>query len=349
MKTESLDYHSNSQNYYGEVLSQSADLKTSACCPAKAPPSWLKKALARLPDEILARFYGCGSPLPIDLEGTTVLDLGCGTGRDVFAAAQFVGPKGKVIGVDLTDNQLEVAHRYAPQLTKEFDLPEDAIRFAKGNLENLAAIGIEDNSVDIVISNCVLNLCPDKSKALAEIVRVLKPGGELYFSDVFTSRRLPAALKQDPVFHGECLGGAWYWEDFRRLLCDLNIPDYRIMTRSNLDIEDEQMAERSAGIQFESATIRAFKIDSLEDRCEDYGQTVVYKGTASTAPRVFELDPNHRFEKGRPERVCGNSAAMIEETRFAKHFQVLGNRDEHFGLFPCGPDALAQSDSGSCC
>lgn len=349
MKTESLDYNENAQNYYGEVLSKSADLKTSACCPAQSPPAWLKKALGRLPDEILTKFYGCGSPLPMELEGTTVLDLGCGTGRDVFVAAQFVGPEGKVIGVDFTDSQLEVAKRHAPVLSKEFGLPADSIRFAKGNLEDLRAVGIEDNSIDIVISNCVLNLCQDKSKALAEIVRVLKPGGELYFSDVFTSRRLPEDLKQDPVFHGECLGGAWYWEDFRRLLSNLGVPDYRVMSQSKLDIEDEEMARRSDGIQFESATIRAFKLDSLEDRCEDYGQTVTYLGTVSSAPRLFELDPSHRFEKGRPERVCGNSAAMIQETRFAKHFEVLGNRSEHFGLFPCGPETTEGSSAGSCC
>jgi len=351
MKSEKLDYHSNSQNYYGEVLSQSADLKTSACCVASAPPAWLKAALARLPDEILSRFYGCGSPLPQALEGLTVLDLGCGTGRDLFVAAQLIGPEGKVIGVDLTDAQLEVAQRHAAPLAKEFGLPSGSLRFAKGKLEELSSVGIEDNSIDLVISNCVLNLCQDKGKALAEVHRVLKPGGELYFSDVFASRRLPSALKEDPVFHGECLGGAWYWEDFRRLLARLDMPDYRVMSRRQIELEDEQMALRSNGIIFESATIRAFKLSTLEDRCEDYGQSVVYRGSLPEAPRIFELDPEHRFEVGRPERVCGNSAAMIEETRFAKHFEVRGNRDQHFGLFPCGPssDSAAPSPSAGCC
>lgn len=351
MKSESLDYLDNSQNYYGDVLTQSADLKTSACCPAKAPPSWIKKALARLPDEILTKFYGCGSPLPLDLKGATLLDLGCGTGRDVFAAAQLVGPTGNVIGVDLTDAQLEVALRHKDALAAEFGMPQDSIRFAKGNLEDLASVGIEDNSIDVVISNCVLNLCPNKPKALAEIIRVLKPGGELYFSDVFTDRRLPEALRQDPIFHGECLGGAWYWEDFRRLLADLGVPDYRVMSQSIIEVQEEEMAKLSAGITFESGTIRAFKLDSLEDRCEDYGQTVIYKGTVAEAPRVFELDPAHRFEKGRPERVCGNSAAMIQETRFAKHFEILGNRNEHFGVFACGPQdpTTKESKQGSCC
>lgn len=347
MKT--LDYHENASDYYGEVVKETADLRTSACCPAKAPPAWLRSAIARLPDEILTKFYGCGSPIPLALEGQTVLDLGCGTGRDVFTAAQFVGPKGKVVGVDLTDNQLEVARRHAPALTEEFGLPDGAIRFEKAALEDLGSIGLEDNSVDVVTSNCVLNLCPDKPKAIAEIVRVLKPGGELYFSDVFASRRLEAELRYDPVFHGECLGGAWYWEDFRRILADLGIPDFRVMSREVLTIEDEAMAQRSAGIAFESATIRAFKLDSLEDRCEDYGQIVTYVGGCPSTPKVFELDPAHRFEEGRPERVCGNSAAMIQETRFAKYFDVVGTRSTHFGLFPCSPLEEVAPDSRSCC
>ena len=347
-----LDYQENARSYYGEVLQGSSDLKTSACCPAKAPPARLREALARLPDEVLARFYGCGSPLPEALEGCTVLDLGCGTGRDVFVAAQLVGPEGRVIGVDLTDNQLAVARRHAEPMRQRFGLPEGAIRFEMGNLENLAAIGIEDASVDVVISNCVLNLAADKGAALAEIFRVLKPGGELYFSDVFASRRLPHDLRNDPVFHGECLGGAWYWEDFRRLLSRLGVPDYRVIERHPLALEDERMRQLSAGIRFESATVRAFKLSDLEDRCEDYGQIVTYRGSVSSSPVVFELDPGHKFERGRPERVCGNSAAMIEGTRLARHFDVLGNRSHHFGLFDCGaPGAGGDAGpvEGSCC
>lgn len=352
MATTSLDYHENAQSYYGDVLGGSSDLKTSACCCADSPPPWLRGAIARLPEEILRKFYGCGSPLPLCLEGATVLDLGCGTGRDVFTAAQFIGPRGKVIGVDLTDSQLQVAERHRESLSQTFDLPPDAIRFAKGPLEDLAALGIESGSVDVVISNCVLNLCPDKRRVIGEIARVLKPGGELYFSDVFASRRLPPALRNDPVFHGECLGGAWYWEDFRRLLVELEIPDYRVMSRQALAIEDPTMLAQTEGIRFDSATVRAFKITSLEDRCEDYGQSVTYLGSLAESPRVFELDPAHRFEAHRPERVCGNSAAMIEETRFAKHFEVSGTRERHFGLFPCRPegsDGRGGPETGACC
>ncbi len=348
MTTSTLDYHRNSQDYYGRVLGSRKDLKTSACCENEAPPAWLRPLFANLAPEIIERSYGCGSPIPVGLEGCTVLDLGCGTGRDVYLAAQLVGPGGRVIGVDFTAEQLEVAERNLKTQMETFGYPKPNVEFHRGPLEDLTSPGIEAESVDVVISNCVLNLCPDKSAVFGEIFRVLKPGGELYFSDVFGSRRLPQELANDPDFHGECLGGAWYWEDFRRLLREHGCPDYRIVKRSTLSLGDPRMAAISDGIVFESATIRCFKIESLEDRCEDYGQSVVYRGTIPQHPRVFPLDPDHRFETGRPERVCGNSAAMVQQTRFAPHFEVIGDRSRHFGLFPCAPKADHGETAGCC-
>ena len=348
MSTESLDYHTNSQDYYGRVLSTSKDLKTSACCENSAPPAWLKPLYGNLNSDIIERSYGCGSPIPVGLEGCTVLDLGCGTGRDVYLASQLTGPRGRVIGVDFTEEQLEVARRNLTPQMEKFGFETPNVEFHQGPLENLGALGIEDDSVDVVISNCVLNLCPDKAAVMAEIFRVLKPGGELYFSDVFCSRRLPSDLANDADFHGECLGGAWYWEDFRRLLSGNGCPDYRIMSRNTLALEDPRMAAISKGIVFDSATVRCFKMEGLEDRCEDYGQLVTYLGTIPQHPKVFPLDPEHAFEAGKPERVCGNSAAMVQDTRFGRHFEVVGDRSQHFGLFPCAP----QSDHGvanGCC
>jgi hypothetical protein len=132
------------------------------------------------------------------------------------------------------------------------------------------------------------------------------------------------------------------------LLAKEGCPDYRIVSRSALALEDARMAEISDGILFESGTIRCFKIAALEDRCEDYGQIVTYLGTLPHHPRVFPLDPEHRFEVGKPERVCGNSAAMIQESRFAKHFEVNGDRSRHFGLFPCAPQADHGVPNGCC-
>lgn len=348
MTTRTLDYHQNARDYYGRVLETNRDLKTSACCENAAPPAWLRPLYANLNPEIVERSYGCGSPIPAALEGCTVLDLGCGTGRDVYLAAQLVGPEGFVVGVDFTGEQLEVARRNLDSQTERFGFPAPNVDFREGALEDLGSLGIAPGSIDVVVSNCVLNLCPDKAAVLAEIARVLKPGGEFYFSDVFASRRLPEELANDPDFHGECLGGAWYWEDFRRLLARTLTPDFRIVSKSRLDLEDPRMAAVSEGINFDSATVRCFKIDSMEDRCEDYGQSVTYKGTIPRFPRVFPLDPGHRFETGRPERVCGNSAAMVGESRFARHFEVMGDRSTHFGLFPCAPVADHGETAGCC-
>ncbi|MEO1477411.1 MAG: methyltransferase domain-containing protein [Bacteroidota bacterium] len=343
--------HAAVRDYYGSTLETSADLKTSACCSTEDLPAKHKAILGQLEDEVLAKFYGCGSPLPPALDGCTVLDLGCGTGRDVFLAAALAGPNGRVIGVDMTAEQLKVAERHAATHAERFGFDTVTTDFRLGTIEDLAALGIEDDSVDVVISNCVLNLTPDKHAAFAEIVRVLKPGGELYFSDVFADRRVPADVAADPVIHGECLGGALYEEDFRRMLIDLGIPDYRIVSSRPIVVEDEAIAAKTGGIQFSSKTVRAFKVASLEDRCEDYGQVAFYRGGIDEQPHAFLLDDHHLFEKDRPMLVCGNSAAMVQETRYGRYFDVLGDRSTHFGLFDCAP-APASTDgeaSGGCC
>ena len=206
------------KEYYGKVLQGNKDLKTTACCSTDSAPAHQKDILELIEDEILDRFYGCGSPIPDELDGKTVLDLGCGTGRDSYLVSKLVGPSGHVTGVDMTDEQLNVANRNLDQQMENFGFDKPNIEFKKGYIENLKELGIEDNSVDVVISNCVINLSPDKKAVYSEIFRVLKPGGELYFSDVFTDRRVPERLKDDPVLYGECLSGAMYTEDFRRML-----------------------------------------------------------------------------------------------------------------------------------
>ena len=129
----------------------------------------------------------------------------------------LVGEKGKVIGVDMTKEQLEVARKHSEYHSKQFNLPQVNTNFLEANIEDLKTAGIESNSVDVVVSNCVINLCADKQRVFAEIFRVLKPGGELLFSDVFSDRRISQELREDPTLWGECLSGALYTEDFRRI------------------------------------------------------------------------------------------------------------------------------------
>ncbi len=338
------------QEYYGKVLGSQQDLKTSACCSMESVPMHHREILGQIEDEILARFYGCGSPIPEALEGTTVLDLGCGTGRDVYLLSKLVGPSGRVIGVDMTAEQLAVARKYESQQMATFGFEKSNVDFREGYIEDLAGAGIADASVDVVVSNCVLNLSPDKPKVFREIFRVLKPGGELYFSDVFADRRLDPRLMNDPVLLGECLSGAMYLEDFRRLLQGLGCKDHRVVGRSPIAIEDAEVDAKIGMAKFESVTVRAFKLDSMEDCCEDYGQVATYKGTVNHAPHRFALDDHHVLETGRPMLVCGNTAAMLSETRYAPHFEVTGDRSRHFGVFGCGEgDGNVGDDDGGCC
>ncbi len=338
------------QNYYGQVLKSSEDLKTSACCTLDAMPLHLRPLLSDLHPEVVARYYGCGTPVPPALEGCTVLDLGCGTGRDCYLLSRLVGEFGHVIGVDMTEEQLAVAKNHCEWHADRYGYAKSNVEFKQGYMENLAAADIADNSIDLVVSNCVINLSPDKKQVLTEILRVLKPGGEIYFSDVYSDRRIPKNLQTDAVLLGECLGGALYWEDFRRIMCELGCADIRVVKENPIALDDPEVEAKIGMVNFRSVTIRAFKMP-LEDCCEDFGQLAVYKGTISEHPHVFDLDDHHHFETGKPLRVCGNSYDMLASSRYGKHFDLMGDKSIHFGLFDCAPPntGVSLEPSDSCC
>jgi ubiquinone/menaquinone biosynthesis C-methylase UbiE len=352
--SEVSEKKANLKEYYGKVLQGVQDLKTRACC---CSDELLHPAIRdienQLDNEILTKFYGCGSPIPPALEGCVVLDLGCGTGKDVFIASRLVGAEGFALGVDMTNEQLDVARRHLDAQMKKFGYTQTNVEFRKGYIENLREIDIEDNFVDVVMSNCVINLSSNKNKVFSEIFRVLKPGGELYFSDVFTGRRVPEHLQNDPLLHSECLGGALYVEDFRRVMREVGCLDYRVTAKHKIKIGNPKIEVRAGMVDFYSMTVRAFKLGTLEDICEDYGQVAVYSGTIPGYPHSFELDDHHRFITGKPMLVCGNTASMLEETRYGKHFKVSGDRSVHYGPFDCAP-AHEKRDSGdesggACC
>jgi ubiquinone/menaquinone biosynthesis C-methylase UbiE len=340
--------------YYGKVLKGTKDLKTNACCPTESFPKNHRKILAEIDQEILDKFYGCGSPIPPAVEGCTMVDLGCGAGRDVYFASKLVGENGFVIGVDMTDEQLEVARRHQKSQIKKFGFKNSNVDFRQGYIEDLASLGIKDNTIDVVISNCVINLSPDKEHVFSEIFRVLKEGGELCFSDVFAGRRVPKKFRSDKVLLGECLGGAMYIEDFRRLLRQIGCLDYRVISKQLINIDNPEIEAKVGMIDFYRMTIRAFKLASLEDICEDYGQIAYYLGTIPEYPHRFPLDDHHTFIKGKPMLVCGNTATMLAATRFGRHFKVQGDLSVHYGPFNCSPTVAKESagdtnSGGACC
>jgi len=342
------------KEYYGNHLQSSNDLKTSACCDISQAPTWLKPLLARIHPEVLSRYYGCGLVCPPLLEGCRVLDLGSGSGRDVYALAQLVGARGSVVGVDMTDEQLAVAERHRAFHAEAFGYAN--VSFKKGYIEKLDELGFEAGSFDVIVSNCVINLSPDKDAVLREVFRLLKPGGEFYFSDVYADRRVPASVRNDPVLYGECLGGALYWNDFERLAHRHGFADPRLVEDRPLAVTDANLAARVGNIRFFSATYRLFKLDVLETACEDYGQAVIYKGTLPEEPNTFVLDKHHHIEAGRVFPVCGNTWHMLKDSRFGAHFDYIGDFSWHYGLFtrcggglPFDETASVDTTASGCC
>jgi len=330
------------RNYYGKVLQGSDDLKTDACCTIEDNPPWLRQALNNVHTEVLDRYYGCGLVAPEAIDSCTILDLGCGSGRDLYVLAQLVGENGRVIGIDMTAEQLAVARKHQQWHAMRHCYRQPNTEIIEGFIEDLSAIN--DNSVDVVVSNCVINLSPDKTRVLKEVYRVLKPGGEMYFSDVYADRRLSWDIRSNEILWGECLAGALYWMDFLTLSKSIGFLDPRLVTDRVLAINNPDLAAMLEPAKFWSATWRLFKLDMLEPICEDYGQVVRYKGGITLQESGFTLDNHHYFEKGQSVKVCTNTWHMLKSTRFAKYFDFWGDESIHFGAFAdCGPVTPFQS------
>ncbi|MFM7084660.1 MAG: methyltransferase domain-containing protein [Hyphomicrobium sp.] len=344
------------KEYYGKVLKNNSDLKTTACCTPGSLPPHILPLVEKIHPEVKAKYYGCGVVAPALLQGRRLLDLGAGSGHDVYILSQLAGPLGKVIGIDMTEEQLETARSYISWHTKKFGFEEPNVEFKQGYIERLQEIeGLKENSFDVITSNCVVNLAIDKPAVLKGVFHLLKSGGEFYFSDVYSDRRVTEDLRNDPELYGECLGGALYWNDFLRIAKDTGFKDPRLVTSRPLEITNNTLKEKLGSIQFFSATYRLFKIEKLETHCEDYGQAVIYKGGIPEHPHVFELDNHHLIEKGKIFPVCGNTWHMLCETRFASYFEFFGDFKTHYGIYAgCGTNIPFAQDSNqktatSCC
>ncbi|HHV61964.1 MAG TPA: arsenite methyltransferase [Firmicutes bacterium] len=209
--------------------------KAGSCCTYEGcfgACNYTLEETAGLPRELLHASLGCGNPTALaDLKkGEVVLDLGSGAGLDVLLSARRVGPKGKVYGLDMTDEMLALAEEYRRQsgLTN--------VEFLKGDMEN---IPLPDNRVDVIISNCVINLAADKARVLKEAFRVLKPGGRLAVSDMVLRREVPAVLRQNVELWAGCVAGALTETEYRRLLeeagfIDVELKIIRVFDRSDL-------------------------------------------------------------------------------------------------------------------
>ena len=274
-----------------------------------------------------------GNPFPLAMSDCeTILVLGCGAGRDAFIAGKLAGPNCKVIGVEFSEDLVKKANEI-----KE-EIGANNVEFMQGCHMTLDGLNIKSDSVDLVIANGAVSHAPNTQTQLNTIYRVLKFGGEFYMSDIFVDRRTPADVKADADVKAQGLDGALYIEDYRRFCANAGWPTIRNMCTAIY--KKEQPALVKEWVYF-VRTMRAYKIPGiLEDLCEQYYQYATYKGGIEGADDYYDLDGGHRFMKDEPLSVCGNSCAMVENTRVGKYFDIKGVRGEnevHGGPYPgCG-------------
>lgn len=307
------------REFYGEAAAApQADL----CCPIQPDPA----DIDHIPQEVIDRFYGCGSPIGTAAvqPGETMLDLGSGAGIDVFTAAKKVGPEGRAIGVDMTDSMLAVAREYQPRVAA--NLGFDVVDFRKGYLE---AIPVEDRSVDLVTSNCVINLSPDKKQVLAEMWRVLKDHGRMVISDIVAEEEVPPEQRRDPRLWGECISGALTEDELLAFLERAGFYGIECLSRTFWREVD--------GYRFFSVTVRAYKFEKRKG-CVFTGQWATYVGPY----KGVSDEEGHFFPRGIAVEVCTDTAAKLCHPPYVGHFVVTDPDGETIGTPCCGP-------GGGCC
>ncbi|XP_053804866.1 arsenite methyltransferase isoform X2 [Vidua chalybeata] len=336
--------HQEVQNYYGKELQKSEDLKTNACITSARPVSKVvRDALERIHEEVVARYYGCGLVIPECLSSCRILDLGSGSGRDCYLLSQLVGEQGHITGIDMTEGQVEVAKKHIAYHTDKFGYQKPNVEFFHGYMENLGDAGLADDSYDIVISNCVINLAPDKRAVLREAFRVLKPGGEMYFSDVYASQRLSETTRKHRVLWGECLAGALYWRDLYSIAEEVGFSPPRLVTASPISIGNKELEGIVGDCRFVSATYRLFKVPG--DSRTEPGQ-VTYSGGIVGHERELVFDANFTFKEGEVVNVDAEMAAILQSSRFAEKFLIRAGGANTAALQGCCSKGVKEKAAG---
>ena len=303
------------REYYAAAAAQP---KADLCCPTKYDAG----AVAHIPQDVLDRFYGCGSPMlsaNITL-GETVVDLGSGAGIDVFIAAKLVGPTGKAIGVDMTEAMLTVANENRPKVAVA--LGYDVVEFRKGYLEQ---IPVESKTVDLITSNCVVNLSPDKPRVFEEMWRILKDHGRIVVSDIVGETDVPPHLKVNPELWGECLVGALTEEQFLAQLERAGFYGLTVLKKSYWkDVE---------GYPFFSITVQGFKYEKTAG-CVYKGHRAVYFGPG----KAFIDEEGHLFPRNEPYEVCTDTVAKLSREPYRDMFAILEPGEERAGYACCSAD-----------
>lgn len=315
--------------------------EAALCCPVDYNPEYLKV----IPKEVIEKDYGCGDPSLWVKAGDTVLDLGSGTGKICFIASQVVGAEGKVIGVDMTDAMLEVAERNAPVIADEIGYAN--VEFKKGRIQDLAldlnllehelkanpitdanswlemeAVSerlrreqtmIPDHSVDVVVSNCVLNLVEPqlKPQLFQELFRVLKEGGRAVISDIVADEEVPEHLQENDDLWSGCISGSLTEEAFIRAFEDAGFYGVEFV---KFETEPWQVVE---GIEFRSVTVRAWK--PAAGPCLERNQAVIYRGPFK---KVLD-DDGHALERGKRYAVCEKTFQLYQSEAYREYFEFI--------------------------
>ncbi|TSK49655.1 Arsenite methyltransferase [Bagarius yarrelli] len=271
--------------YYSSLDSSDA-LQTSAACGTFSQPLSLsvQRALQQVHPEVSRRFFGCGLVAPEKLKGCSVLDLGSGSGRDCYVLSKLVGEDGHVTGIDMTEDLIQTSRKYIQYHQECFGYARPNTQFVHGYMEKLCEAGIQDDSLDVVVY---------KRAVLGEAYKVLKPGGELYFSDMYSSEVVPESFKLDPVLWGEGMGGALYWHDFITIMKDLGFSTPRLVSASRIDVHNSELRAKAGDIKYASGTYRAFKLPKHSVQTK---ALVTYKGTVPDWTECFQLDAANAFK-----------------------------------------------------
>ncbi|MCG8404420.1 MAG: methyltransferase domain-containing protein [Phycisphaerales bacterium] len=312
------------------------------CCPSS---SYDEKYLAAIPQEIIDKDYGCGDPTAHCEEGQIVLDLGSGAGKACYIMSQRVGPNGRVIGIDMNDDMLALARQYREEITRKIGYANVEFRKARiqdlrldlekvdawlkerparsaADLTALESYGREisqtspvvaDNSIDLIVSNCVLNLVrpEDKSKLFSEMFRILRKGGRAVISDVVSDEDVPDHLQQDPELWSGCISGAFREDLFLKAFEDAGFHGIEIL---KLDDKPWQTVE---GIEFRSMTVSAYK--GKQGPCYEHNQAVVYKGPFS----AVQDDDGHRYPRGARIAVCEKTFNLLRNGPYRDQFSFI--------------------------
>ena len=343
---EATTIHEAVREHYGELARTS-----NSCCSSSSSTLYDAQLIQAVPADVSSFSLGCGDPITLAglRPGETVLDLGSGGGLDCFLAARQVGEKGRVIGVDMTPDMLAKARANAERLKVK------NVEFREGYLE---ALPVEESSVDVVISNCVINLSPDKPQVFREVFRVLKPGGRVAVSDIVTNGVLPEAVQKSLESWGACVGGALDQRDYVRGLREAGFGDVQVQPKSQTD---QALASLPIGVPF-SATITAIKPGGAAASKPDVIPLEVAQ--AQPVPGKFDqllgqVDALDTFENGYDLRVKGDPAAiraLVDELSAAASccsplsFNVLEAPDGvHVRIINTAASQPSATQASSCC